>query len=88
MPTIISLRRMKSSGPAWTTQQEPVGGKNELEPSPLKSGTRAGELAQWLRALTALPGVLSSNPSSHMVAHNHPMPSCAVSEDSYNVPYT
>jgi hypothetical protein len=25
-----------------------------------------------LRALTALPKVLSSNPSNHMVAHNHP----------------
>jgi hypothetical protein len=28
---------------------------------------RAGEMAQWLRALTALPRVLSSNPSNHMV---------------------
>ena len=33
---------------------------------------RDGEMAQWLRALTAPPKVLSSNPSSHMVAHNHP----------------
>ena len=32
----------------------------------------AGEMAQWLRAPTALPKVLSSNPSNHMVAHNHP----------------
>ena len=31
----------------------------------------AGEMAQWLRALTALPKVLSSIPSNHMVAHNH-----------------
>ena len=31
----------------------------------------AGEMTQWLRALTALPEVLSSNPSNHMVAHNH-----------------
>jgi hypothetical protein len=30
-----------------------------------------GEMAQWLRALTALPKVLSSVPSNHMVAHNH-----------------
>jgi hypothetical protein len=30
-----------------------------------------GEMAQWLRALTALPEVLSSIPNSHMVAHNH-----------------
>jgi len=26
---------------------------------------------QWLRTLTALPEVLSSIPSNHMVAHNH-----------------
>jgi hypothetical protein len=30
-----------------------------------------GEMAQQLRALTALPGVLSSIPSNHIVAHNH-----------------
>jgi hypothetical protein len=30
-----------------------------------------GEMAQWLRALTALPKVLSSSPNNHMVAHNH-----------------
>ena len=28
-------------------------------------------VAQWLRALTALSNILSSNPSNHMVAHNH-----------------
>jgi hypothetical protein len=32
----------------------------------------AGEMAQRLRALTALPKVLSSNPSNHMMARNHP----------------
>jgi hypothetical protein len=32
----------------------------------------AGEMAQWVRSLTALPKVLSSNLSNHMVAHNHP----------------
>jgi hypothetical protein len=33
----------------------------------------AGEMmVQWLRVLTALLKVLSSNPSNHMVAHNHP----------------
>jgi hypothetical protein len=31
----------------------------------------AGEMAQWLRALTSLPEVLSSIPSTHMVPHNH-----------------
>jgi hypothetical protein len=28
-------------------------------------------MAQWLRALTALPKILSSNPSNYMVADNH-----------------
>jgi hypothetical protein len=36
-----------------------------------KEAHRAGEMAQWLKAPTALPKVLSSNPSNHMVAHNH-----------------
>jgi len=40
--------------------------------------------AQWLRALTVLPEILSSNPSNHMVAHNHLqwnlMPTSGVSE--------
>jgi hypothetical protein len=31
----------------------------------------AEEMAQWLRALTALPEVLSSIPRNHMVAQNH-----------------
>jgi hypothetical protein len=43
--------------------------KNKLH---LRKETRAGEMAQWLRAPTALPKVPSSNPSNHMVAHNHP----------------
>jgi hypothetical protein len=34
-------------------------------------GGGAGEMAHRLRALTALPEVLSSIPSNHMVAHNH-----------------
>jgi hypothetical protein len=38
----------------------------------LKADEGAGEMAQWLTAPTALPKVLSSNPSNHMVAHNHP----------------
>jgi len=32
---------------------------------------RAREMAQQLRAVTALPEVLSSIPSNYMVAHNH-----------------
>jgi hypothetical protein len=36
-----------------------------------KQKTWAGEMTQWVRALTALPKVRSSNPTNHMVAHNH-----------------
>jgi hypothetical protein len=32
---------------------------------------RVREMAQWLRAQTALPEVLNSIPSNDMVAHNH-----------------
>ena len=31
----------------------------------------AGEMAQWVRALAALPEVLSSIPSNYVVVHNH-----------------
>jgi hypothetical protein len=31
----------------------------------------AGKMVQWVRALIAIPKVLSSNPSNHMVAQNH-----------------
>jgi hypothetical protein len=48
----------------------------------------AGEMAQWLRALTALLKVLSSNPRNHMIAHHRSvMRSDALSgesEDSYS----
>ena len=46
-------------------------------------------MAQRLRALAALPEVLSSSCSNLMVAHNHlqwdPMPSSGVSEESDSV---
>jgi hypothetical protein len=38
---------------------------------PYLGGGGAREMAQWLRAPTALPEVMSSIPSNHMVAHNH-----------------
>jgi hypothetical protein len=37
----------------------------------VKVKQRAGEMALRLRALTALPEVLSSIPGNHMLAHNH-----------------
>jgi hypothetical protein len=46
-------------------------------------------MAQLLKALTALPEVLSSIPSNHMVVHNHLqwglMPSSGMSEESNSV---
>jgi hypothetical protein len=45
-----------------------------------KNVVRAGEMAQWLRALSALPEVLSSIPSNYMVAHNHLHSCIGVSE--------
>ena len=36
----------------------------------LQNLSRAGEMAQWLRALSVLPEVRSSNPTTHMGAHN------------------
>jgi hypothetical protein len=60
-------------------------------PSSLRVPTRAREKAQWLRALTFLPEVLSSLPSNHMVAHNHLqydlMLSSGVSEDKTTIVY-
>ena len=50
-----------------------------------KRMTGAGEMAQWLRALIALPEVLSSNPSNHSHLQWNPMPSSGVFEDSYSV---
>jgi hypothetical protein len=35
----------------------------------IKMGAR--EMAQWLKALTDLPDILSSILSNHMVAHSH-----------------
>jgi hypothetical protein len=36
-----------------------------------KNNQATGKMAQRLRTLTALPKVLSSIPSNHIVAHNH-----------------
>jgi hypothetical protein len=36
-----------------------------------KTYVGTGEIAHWLRALTALPEALSLIPSNYMVAYNH-----------------
>jgi len=37
-----------------------------------KVQTRAGEMAQWRKALIALAEDLRSIPVTHMIVHNHP----------------
>ena len=46
-------------------------GPQAIETKQNKIEIGAEAMAQWLRALTALPEVLSSIPSNHMVTHNH-----------------
>jgi hypothetical protein len=58
-----SLRDMQAAPTHWPSWTDAT--------TPSKNQTRAGEAAQRLGALTALPEVLSSIPSNHMVAHNH-----------------
>jgi hypothetical protein len=48
---------------------EELSGKSTRD---IEEEWRAGEMAQRERALTVLLKVLRSNPSNHMVAHNHP----------------
>jgi hypothetical protein len=48
-----------------------VGGWGETGGKIINTIYGAGEMAQRLRALTALAEVLSSIPSNHMVAHSH-----------------
>jgi hypothetical protein len=59
-------------GPTSQKKKLRLGIKNIVQnPRVNKLENRAGEMSQRLRAPTALPQVLSSNPSNHMVAHNH-----------------
>jgi hypothetical protein len=54
-----------------TLAGEMQGGKRKRRMKIRKIEEGAGEMAQQLRALIALPEVLCSIPSNHMVAHNH-----------------
>ncbi|EDL02223.1 mCG147026 [Mus musculus] len=57
-------------GEEFVGQTSGGGGGNNWTVKNKSNG--AGEMAQQLRTLTVLLKVLSSNPSNHMVAHNHP----------------
>jgi hypothetical protein len=86
MGTIIEIKepQLKRRGSSFKTHKQT--NKNKTKQTKKKKTRRAGEMAQRLRALAALPEVLSSIPSNHMVAHNHqywdPMSSSGVHEDS------
>ena len=65
-----------------THEAEPKGSEIHCQPGKLSKALTqnkkykwgvggTGEMAQWLRALTALPEILSSNSSNLMVAHSH-----------------
>ena len=75
---ILALKRLKQEDHEFSTSLRYI-----LKSLNQKTKEGAGEMAQWLRALTAPPKVLSSNPSTNMVAHN--TPSSGVSENSYSV---
>jgi hypothetical protein len=63
-------RRGEGTGDFWDSTGN-VNEENILKKKKKKKKPGAGEMAQWLRAPTALPKVLNSNPSNHMVANNH-----------------
>jgi hypothetical protein len=63
-PGASSLYRTKGCSSHWY--------RIRLSSATYITGAGAGEMAQRLRAPTVLPKVRSSNPSNHMVAHNHP----------------
>ena len=57
-----SVKQVKDSLTSWTTT---------TRHSHAVKNKGAGEMAQRLRAWTALPEVMSSIPSNHMMVHNH-----------------
>jgi hypothetical protein len=61
-----SLVYRVSSRTARATQR-----KQNKTPNIQTNKQGAGEMAQWLRALTTLSEILSSLPSNHIVAHKH-----------------
>jgi hypothetical protein len=64
-------KQTKNSKPKLNQLPTFKGGGGERATVHMKVRGQPGEMVQRVRALTALPEVLSSNPSNHMVAHNH-----------------
>jgi hypothetical protein len=61
--------RFSDNFPKWVSVSVDFSRNSQLEKEKMWG---AGEMAQPLRAWTALLEVLNSNPSHHMMAHNHP----------------
>jgi hypothetical protein len=76
--SLWELPEVQVSWLCWSFCRVPIPFRVFNPSSNSSSNFRAGEMAQWLRALTDLLKVLSSNPSNHMVAHNHLLPSSGV----------
>jgi hypothetical protein len=76
MPKYGAVGARKEGSPDWKPEQQgDTGGKGwgvTVGTKVKEELVGAGDMAQRIRALTALPKVLSSNPSNHMVTHNHP----------------
>ncbi|CAO2577662.1 ATP synthase F(0) complex subunit C1, mitochondrial, partial [Lemmus lemmus] len=78
-PSLLLLQLRASSGAGVCTELYHLPLNTMFLQAPLQQRERdreretekAGETAQRLRALAALPKVLSSIPSNHVVAHNH-----------------
>jgi hypothetical protein len=60
---------LSKAKPGYTEWKDKELRSFQLQFKKLLRGT--GEMAQQLRAPTALLKIVSSNPSNHMVAHNH-----------------
>jgi hypothetical protein len=71
----LELGQKERAAETWERQREAEHYRKEMGWSwrpAIRTTWKTGAMAPWLRALTALPGVLSSNHSkSHMGAHNH-----------------
>jgi hypothetical protein len=70
-PVPVTVGRGKGTVVPYCAEVDTVLISNEVDTWCIayRKPSQAGDMAQWLRALTALPEVLSSNPSNHMVAH-------------------
>jgi hypothetical protein len=68
--TVMNVAFTRSCRTVWDTGMSRCS-QNACSDYRFKNNKGAGEMAQWLRVPTALLKVPSSNPSNHMVAHNH-----------------